>query len=49
MSILNHFGKVKASYKKYESELPEYKGYAYHQTSHVKEPYISDKFNYKSL
>lgn len=27
MSILNHFGKVKASYKKYESELPEYKGY----------------------
>ena len=28
MSILNHFGKVKASYKKYESVLPEYKGYA---------------------
>lgn len=27
MSILNHFGKVKASYKKYESVLPEYKGY----------------------
>ena len=29
MSILNHFGKVKASYKKYESELPEYKGYVH--------------------
>ena len=28
MSILNHFGKVKASYKKYESDLPEYKSYA---------------------
>ena len=29
MSILNHFGKVKASYKKYESVLPEYKGYVH--------------------
>ena len=29
MSILNHFGKVKASYKKYESILPEYKGYVF--------------------
>jgi len=29
MSILNHFGKVKASYKKYESELTEYKGYVH--------------------
>lgn len=29
MSILNHFGKVKASYKKYESELPYYKGYVH--------------------
>ena len=29
MSILNHFGKVKASYKKYESVLPEYKGYVF--------------------
>ena len=29
MSILNHFGKVKASYKKYESVLPEYKGYMF--------------------
>lgn len=45
MSILNHFGKVKASYKKYESDVPDYKGYAYHQTSHGKEPYISDQYN----
>ena len=29
MSILNHFGKVKASYKKYEGDLPEYTGYVY--------------------
>jgi hypothetical protein len=29
MSILNHFGKVKASYKKYDSILPEYKGYIF--------------------
>ena len=29
MSILNHFGKVKASYKKYESELPHYKGFVF--------------------
>ena len=29
MSILNHFGKVKASYKKYESELPKYNGYVF--------------------
>ena len=29
MSILNHFGKVKASYKKYESDLPEYTGYIF--------------------
>lgn len=25
MSILNHFGKVKSSYNKYESDLPDYK------------------------
>ncbi len=31
MSILNHFGKVKASYKKYESDLHEYKGYVFKQ------------------
>jgi hypothetical protein len=29
MSILNHFGKVTASYKKYESEMPKYKGYVF--------------------
>lgn len=29
MSILNHFGKVKASYKKYESDVPYYKGFAF--------------------
>jgi len=29
MSILNHFGKVKGLYKKYESILPEYKGYVF--------------------
>jgi hypothetical protein len=29
MSILNHFGKVKASYKKYECKLPNYKGFAF--------------------
>lgn len=29
MSILNHFGKVKVSYKKYESELPQYKGFVF--------------------
>ena len=29
MSILNHFGKVKSSYKKYNNELPEYKGYVF--------------------
>jgi hypothetical protein len=29
MSILNHFGKVKASYTKYNSNLPEYKGYVF--------------------
>lgn len=29
MSILNHFGKIKASYKKYESDVPEYKGYMF--------------------
>jgi hypothetical protein len=31
MSILNHFGKVKSSYKKYNSDLPEYKGYVFKQ------------------
>jgi hypothetical protein len=44
MSILNHFGKVTASYKKYNSDVPDYKGYAYH-TSHGKEPYIGDQYN----
>ena len=34
MSILNHFGKVKASYKKYESDLPEYKGYICNQNTY---------------
>lgn len=34
MSILNHFGKVKASYKKYESDLPEYKGYICNKNTH---------------
>ena len=29
MSILNHFGKVKASYKKYDCDLPEYKGFVF--------------------
>jgi len=29
MSILNHFGKVRSQYKKYECELPEYKGYVF--------------------
>jgi hypothetical protein len=29
MSILNHFGKVRSQYKKYECELPEYKGYVH--------------------
>lgn len=33
MSILNHFGKVKASYKKYESVLPEYKHKRYDSNS----------------
>jgi len=33
MSILNHFGKVKASYKKYESYLPEYTGYICNQNT----------------
>lgn len=44
MSILNHFGKVKASYKKYESDLPEYKGYI----CEIEHPNLGNKllFNY---
>jgi len=39
MSILHHFGKVKASYKKYEGDLPQYTGYVHK----------SGRWDYKAL
>ena len=46
MSILNHFGKVKASYKKYEGDLPEYTGYVFQESIEDNNYY---KLNYKGV
>jgi len=43
MSILNHFGKVTASYKKYNSDLPEYKGYMSTSGNLFINPYTSKR------
>ena len=37
MSILHYFGKVKASYKKYEGDLPQYTGYVYNNNGYFME------------
>lgn len=46
MSILNHFGKVKASYKKYEGDLPEYTGYVYNNNGYVMEQQHGNKIHH---
>ena len=46
MSILNHFGKVKASYKKYEGDLPEYTGYVCNKNNYFLENPTGNKIHH---
>ena len=43
MSILHYFGKVTASYKKYEGDLPQYTGYVYNTRYLYNQGYLRNK------